>query len=66
MVLHSFISDDNIEYFDSVEESNVDIIKIINKHKNDEGVNPHHLNPEYLKMTEAEANLLNKENDSRD
>ena len=63
---YSFISDDNIEYFDSVEESNVDIIKIINKHKNEEGVNPHHLNPEYLKMTEAEANLLNKENDSRD
>lgn len=30
------------------------IIKIVEKHLNDEGVNPHKLNPNYLKRTEAE------------
>lgn len=36
---------------------NVDLVKIVNKHLNDEGVNPHQLNPNYLKKTEAEENL---------
>ncbi|MGE5456315.1 MAG: tRNA (adenosine(37)-N6)-threonylcarbamoyltransferase complex dimerization subunit type 1 TsaB [Ignavibacteriales bacterium] len=36
---------------------NIDIIKIIQKHKNDEDVNPHSLNPDYLKRVEAEENL---------
>lgn len=30
------------------------VIKIINKHINDNGVNPHELKPNYLKLTEAE------------
>ena len=34
------------------------IIKIINKHINDEGVNPHELKPNYLKLTEAEERRL--------
>ena len=38
-----------------------DILKVINKHKNDSGVNPHSLNPNYLKLTEAEE----KFNESR-
>lgn len=33
--------------------------KIINKHQNDVGVNPHEVNPHYLKNTEAEENLKN-------
>ena len=36
----------------------IDIIKIVDKHKNDRGVNPHNLNPNYLKLTEAEENKL--------
>lgn len=36
---------------------NIDIIRLIQKHINDEEVNPHSLNPNYLKMTEAEENL---------
>ncbi len=36
---------------------NVDLVKIVSKHLNDEGVNPHQLNPNYLKKTEAEENL---------
>lgn len=60
----TFVTDDNINYFDNTIKSNVDILKIVNKHKNDSGVNPHELNPRYLKMTEAEANLLkSKSND---
>lgn len=57
----TYISDD---IFDSIEVSlpNVDILKVINKHKNDKSVEPHHLKPSYLKITEAEANL-NKKND---
>ena len=31
--------------------------------KNDVGVNPHSLNPTYLKITEAEAKLQTKNND---
>ena len=38
------------------------ILKILEKHKNDIGINPHECNPEYLKMTEAEENLLKREN----
>ena len=33
---------------------NIDVLKIINKHKNDKGLNPHSVNPNYLKLTEAE------------
>ena len=60
----TFITDDNINYFENTSKSNIDILKIVNKHKNDSVVNPHELNPRYLKMTEAEANLLkSKSND---
>ena len=34
------------------------VIKIINKHVNDTGVNPHELKPNYLKLTEAEEKRL--------
>lgn len=57
---YTYVSDDDIESL-NLKESNIDLLKIINKHKNDEGTNPHHLNPNYLKITEAEANL--KKND---
>ncbi len=49
-----FISDDKL--VDS-SEPKIDIIKLINKHSTDKGVNPHSLNPVYLKKTEAEENL---------
>ena len=54
------VSDDDIE---GVEKSNINILKVVNKHKNDIGINPHELVPSYLKITEAEANL--KKNDKR-
>lgn len=58
---YTMISNDEIVNYNT-NKADIDIMKIVNKHKNDEGVNPHHLNPRYLKITEAEANL-NKKND---
>ncbi len=47
-----------------IEDSkNIDILKVINKHKNDIPVNPHELNPNYLKRTEAEE-VYDKKNNS--
>lgn len=59
------IDRDNVEfisYDDIVDniEPNPNIEKVINKHCNDEGINPHSVNPIYLKRTEAE-----EKNDNR-
>ena len=58
--------DDNYELvsYDVINCCNpkVDILKLIMKHKNDKGVNPHMLYPNYLKLTEAEEK---KKNDIR-
>ena len=46
--------------YDGVRDSkilDIDIIKLINKHKNDDEINPHMLVPNYLKKTEAEEKL---------
>ena len=40
--------------------NNIDLIKLINKHKDDEPINPHELKPNYLKKTEAEEKLNDK------
>lgn len=54
---YQVISDDEISYFPIITKPEVDILKIIKKHKNDIGMNPHEVNPRYLKVTEAEAKL---------
>ncbi len=54
-----FISHDEFEF--EVNDLNYDILKVIKKHKDDAGINPHALNPNYLKLTEAEE----KFNESR-
>ena len=51
-----FVSHDNFEF--EVCDSDYDILKVINKHINDAGINPHKLNPNYLKLTEAEEKFL--------
>lgn len=38
-------------------EPKIDILRLINKHISDMPINPHLLNPNYLKNTEAEENL---------
>ncbi|MBR3199365.1 MAG: tRNA (adenosine(37)-N6)-threonylcarbamoyltransferase complex dimerization subunit type 1 TsaB [Bacilli bacterium] len=39
----------------------IDLIKVIEKHEDDSGVNPHVLNPKYLKLTEAEEKRIEDE-----
>lgn len=53
----AYISYDNLP---NTIKPKIDILKIVKKHEKDEGVNPHSLNPNYLKLTEAEENLNNK------
>lgn len=50
-----YVSHDQLNL--EVKESDYDILKIIDKHKNDEGINPHQLKSNYLKKTEAEEKL---------
>lgn len=54
---YEFISNDE---FDGLELNSYapDFIKIINKFKDKENINPHAVNPEYLKLTEAEESKL--------
>lgn len=64
--LDSYKNDATFVCYDNLEGSivpNVNIIKLINKHINDEPINPHAVNPNYLKKTEAEMNLEMKNND---
>lgn len=55
----TFVSYDSFEHI-NVLEPKLDIEKVIFKHKNDCGINPHKLNPNYLKKTEAEERLNDK------
>lgn len=52
-----FVSYDEINGINTV-PPDTDILKIVNKHMNDEGVIAHNLKPKYLKLTEAEENRL--------
>ena len=54
---YEFISYDEIKGIETI-KPNTDILKIVNKHMNDEGINAHELKPKYLKLTEAEENRL--------
>lgn len=57
---YSFVSYDELPI--DVSKPEIDILKVINKHKDEAGINPHALNPVYLKQTEAEENLNVKTN----
>ena len=54
-----FVSNDNFA-FETV-KYNPDILNIVNNYKNREDINPHMVNPTYLKLTEAEENRLNND-----
>ena len=54
---YTFISYDEIKDIDTI-KPDTDILKIVNKHMSDEGINAHNLKPKYLKLTEAEENRL--------
>lgn len=53
---YEFISYDDLD-INNLIKPNIDVLKIINKHINDSGINPHNLNPNYLKLTEAQEKL---------
>lgn len=52
-----FVGYDKIETNLNIIDPQINLLRIINKHYNDVGVNPHTLVPNYLKLTEAEENL---------
>ena len=47
-----YISYDSFD-FDTL-KPNIDVLKVIRKHENDDPINPHAIKPNYLKMTEFE------------
>lgn len=55
-----FVSNDD-NYISCVEPK-INVEKIVLKHINDKSVNPHNVNPIYLKLTEAEEKLNDKNN----
>ena len=57
-----YISYDSFD-FETV-KPNVDVLKVVMKHENDEPVNPHTINPNYLKLTEAEEKLKSHDRES--
>ena len=54
----TIVSDDLFDF--NVEKTNINLNKVISKYKNIDGLNPHKINPNYLKRTEAEEKLGNK------
>ena len=50
-----YISYDEFDF--AVIKPNYDVLRVVDKHKDDAGVNPHTLKPNYLKRTEAEEKL---------
>lgn len=55
------ITNDDVDFEYNKEEYKPDILKIVQNYKGRENVNPHFVNPEYLKLTEAEEK--NNKND---
>lgn len=54
---YSIITNNDTLELDNKEKYDPDILKIVNHLKNRPEINPHAVNPEYLKLTEAEENL---------
>ena len=54
-----FVSNDKFDF--NTIEYNPNILKIVNKYKARSSINPHLVNPLYLKLTEAEENKLKEE-----
>ncbi|MGN1356030.1 MAG: tRNA (adenosine(37)-N6)-threonylcarbamoyltransferase complex dimerization subunit type 1 TsaB [Bacilli bacterium] len=54
-----FITNDVFESIENKERYDPDIEKIVNTFESKEPMNPHAVNPEYLKLTEAEESKLN-------
>lgn len=55
---YTIITKDELEEYDAKEDYDPDILKIITYFKDKEPINPHGVNPDYLKLTEAEESKL--------
>ena len=55
---YEVITNDKFEEFNNTVEYDPDILKIEKYCQNKDNINPHAVNPEYLKLTEAEENKL--------
>ncbi len=55
----NLISYDEFDF--EVNQPIIDVLKVVRKHINDEEINPHNLNPKYLKLTEAEEKFNNND-----
>ena len=55
---YEVISNDDLEPFTNIESYDPDMEKIVNYFEDKEPINPHAVNPDYLKLTEAEESKL--------
>lgn len=65
-LLEEFFNDATLISYDNLALCSrpcINILNVINKHVNDNPINVHNVNPNYLKKTEAEENLRKKNND---
>lgn len=53
---YEYISNDDFDQINNITRYKPNYVKIINKYKDKKPINPHLVNPEYLKLTEAEEN----------
>ena len=56
-----FISNDKFDF--NCIKYNPNILDIVNYYQNNKSINPHLVNPDYLKLTEAEENRMRENND---
>ena len=56
---YTIISNNELEHYNNTVKYDPNISKIVERVKDRESVNPHAVNPEYLKLTEAEESKLN-------
>ncbi len=54
------ITNDELDDFPNSKAYDPDILKIVNYFKDKKSINPHAVNPDYLKLTEAEESKLNQ------
>ena len=55
---YEIITNDEFEDLNNIQKYNPNMLKIVDKYKDKEEINPHAVNPEYLKLTEAEESKL--------
>ena len=56
MYMHQLITNNKFN-LDNINNYNPNILNIVNNFKNNKSMNPHLIEPNYLKLTEAEENL---------